>query len=73
MPSQHFHGITWHSEIMETSKPFPGSLNDIMTEAIVDDKVGFVRLLLQNGVCMDEYLTPPMLRVLYNKVRQEGK
>jgi hypothetical protein len=45
-----------------------GSLDDIMTEALVDDKVSFVRLLLQNGLVMHEYLTVSRLRHLYNSV-----
>ncbi len=45
-----------------------GSLNDIMTTALIEDKVNFVRLLLQNGVTMEEYLTVGRLRDLYNMV-----
>lgn len=43
-----------------------GFLDDIMTQALMEDKVNFVRLLLQNSVVMHEYLTVPMLRKLYN-------
>ncbi len=39
-----------------------------MTQALVEDKVDFVRLLLQNGIVMKEYLTVPRLRRLYNDV-----
>ncbi len=46
-----------------------GYLDDIMTEALIDNKVNFVKLLLQNGVViMKEYLTIPRLRKLYNSV-----
>ena len=39
-----------------------------MTQALIEDKVDFVRLLLQNTVVMKEYLTISRLRKLYNKV-----
>ena len=48
---------------------FAGSLDDVMTTALVEDKVDFVRLLLQNGLVMKEYLTVPQLRKLYCLVR----
>ena len=41
-----------------------------MTTALLEDKVDFVRLLLQNGVVMREYLTIDRLRSLYNSVSQ---
>lgn len=41
-----------------------------MKEALVENKVDFVRLLLQNGMVMKEYLTVPRLRDLYNLVRK---
>ncbi len=45
-----------------------GSLDDIMTQALIENKVDFVRLLLQNSVVMKEYLTVSRLRKLYNEV-----
>ncbi|ELT87598.1 hypothetical protein CAPTEDRAFT_226576 [Capitella teleta] len=65
--------ITWNrcdiaeEKIFNLDMEWPtGSLDDIMTEALVDDKVNFVRLLLQNGLVMHEYLTVSRLRFLYN-------
>lgn len=49
--------ITWET----------GSLDSIMTKALMDDKVDFVKLLMQNGVVMQEYLTVSRLEELYNK------
>ena len=67
--------ITWNrcdiaeEKIFNRSIEWPtGSLDDIMTEALMDDKVNFVRLLLQNGLVMQEYLTVSRLRHLYNTV-----
>ena len=40
-----------------------------MTDALLDNKIDFVRLLLQNGVVMKEYLTLTRLEMLYNKVK----
>ncbi|XP_060575124.1 transient receptor potential cation channel subfamily M member-like 2 isoform X2 [Ruditapes philippinarum] len=42
-----------------------GSLDDILTEAIVTDKVKFMELILQQGVIMKEYLTLDRLEQLY--------
>ena len=47
-----------------------GSLDDVMTTVLMEDKVDFVRLLLQNSVVMKEYLTVYRLRKLYSMVRQ---
>ncbi|XP_077992879.1 transient receptor potential cation channel subfamily M member 8-like [Glandiceps talaboti] len=41
-------------------------LHDFMTMALIDNKVDFVKLLLENGVIMQEYLTVARLRKLYN-------
>ena len=41
-----------------------------MTTVLMEDKVDFVRLLLQNSVVMKEYLTVYRLRKLYSMVRQ---
>ncbi|XP_022255565.1 transient receptor potential cation channel trpm-like [Limulus polyphemus] len=51
-----------------TSQVFwpPGCLEDSMTEALVMDRVEFVKLLLLNGVVMKDYLTVGRLRHLYN-------
>ena len=46
-----------------------GQLDDIMTRALKENKVKFVRLLLLNGVVMKEYLTVSHLRELYDAVR----
>lgn len=51
---KHFHGIE--------------ELNEIMTKALLDDKMDFVRLLHNQGVSMKEYLTASRLEELYTKV-----
>lgn len=37
-------------------------------EALINDKVDFVKLLLENGVCMHSFLTVNRLEELYNIV-----
>ncbi|KAK6185074.1 hypothetical protein SNE40_007394 [Patella caerulea] len=45
-----------------------GALDDTMTTAILEDKVDFIKLLLDQGVCMKEYLTVERLKDFYNKI-----
>nr|XP_006816420.1 PREDICTED: transient receptor potential cation channel subfamily M member 3-like [Saccoglossus kowalevskii] len=47
-------------------------LHDFMTAALVDDKVDFVQLFLENGVIMQEYLTVSRLRYLYNSCEADS-
>ena len=47
---------------------FPGALEEILTLALVENKVDFVKLLLGNGIIMREYLTVDRLEHLYNNV-----
>ncbi|KAE9547695.1 hypothetical protein FO519_009092, partial [Halicephalobus sp. NKZ332] len=44
----------------------PGTMNDAMMEALIHHRVDFVRLLLENGVRMDRFLTIERLERLYN-------
>uniref|UniRef100_A0AAF5D5N7 TRPM SLOG domain-containing protein n=1 Tax=Strongyloides stercoralis TaxID=6248 RepID=A0AAF5D5N7_STRER len=44
----------------------PGALNNAMLEALIHDRVAFVRLLLENGVSMNNFLTIERLEELYN-------
>uniref|UniRef100_A0A0K0F7B4 LSDAT_euk domain-containing protein n=1 Tax=Strongyloides venezuelensis TaxID=75913 RepID=A0A0K0F7B4_STRVS len=44
----------------------PGALNNAMLEALIHDRVAFVRLLLENGVSMNNFLTIERLEDLYN-------
>ncbi|CEF67884.1 Transient receptor potential cation channel subfamily M member 1 [Strongyloides ratti] len=44
----------------------PGALNNAMLEALIHDRVAFVRLLLENGVSMSNFLTIERLEDLYN-------
>jgi hypothetical protein len=44
------------------------SLIPVMMEALINDKVDFVKLLLENGVCMHSFLTVNRLEELYNIV-----
>ena len=43
-------------------------LDDLMTEALIYNKKDFVKLLLQHGVVIKDYLTVTRLRMLYNAV-----
>ncbi|XP_074651257.1 transient receptor potential cation channel subfamily M member 3-like [Tubulanus polymorphus] len=43
-----------------------GSLEQAMMDALVNDRVDFVKLLLENGVSMQKFLTIPRLEELYN-------
>ena len=47
---------------------FTGSLDDVLTDALVKNKVKFVELVLQQGVVMKEYLTVERLEKLYLEV-----
>lgn len=48
-------------------KKFPeGSLDEIFLEALKTERIDFVRLLLLNGVSIDEFLSPSRLRELYS-------
>uniref|UniRef100_A0A0K0EJ92 LSDAT_euk domain-containing protein n=1 Tax=Strongyloides stercoralis TaxID=6248 RepID=A0A0K0EJ92_STRER len=50
------HGIEWN----------PNDLHNIMMEALISNRVDFVRLLLENGVDMHSFLTIGRLEALYN-------
>uniref|UniRef100_A0AC35U2P5 LSDAT_euk domain-containing protein n=1 Tax=Rhabditophanes sp. KR3021 TaxID=114890 RepID=A0AC35U2P5_9BILA len=43
-----------------------GALHNAMMEALIHNRVAFVRLLLENGVSMSNFLTIPRLEELYN-------
>ncbi|XP_077774943.1 transient receptor potential cation channel subfamily M member 7 isoform X4 [Podarcis muralis] len=43
-----------------------GSLEQAMLDALVMDRVAFVKLLIENGVSMHKFLTIPRLEELYN-------
>ncbi|WAR22251.1 TMP2L-like protein [Mya arenaria] len=45
-----------------------GSLDQVLTEAIVDDKVAFLKLILEQGIIFKEFLTMDRLNILYSKV-----
>ncbi|KAM8972277.1 transient receptor potential cation channel subfamily M member 7-like [Pelodytes ibericus] len=53
------HGQQWQT----------GSLEQAMLEALVMDRVAFVKLLIENGVTMHKFLTIPRLEELYNVKR----
>ncbi|NWS43538.1 TRPM7 protein, partial [Probosciger aterrimus] len=46
--------------------PGVGSLEQAMLDALVMDRVAFVKLLIENGVSMHKFLTIPRLEELYN-------
>ncbi|KAK3605983.1 hypothetical protein CHS0354_019662 [Potamilus streckersoni] len=57
------------SEIFTDDKRWTtGSLDDIMLRAIQLNRVDFVELFLDNGVCLKEFLTIKRLLLLYNNV-----
>ena len=41
-----------------------------MMDALVNDRIDFVKLLLENGVMMSKFLTLARLEELYNAVRR---
>ncbi|XP_066567246.1 transient receptor potential cation channel subfamily M member 6 isoform X1 [Amia ocellicauda] len=43
-----------------------GSLEQVMLDALVMDRVSFVKLLIENGMCMNRFLTVSRLEELYN-------
>ncbi len=45
-----------------------GALDQAMMDALVNDRVDFVKLLLENGVSMQKWLSIPRLEELYNIV-----
>jgi transient receptor potential cation channel subfamily M protein 3 len=46
-----------------------GGLEQAMMDALISDRVDFVKLLLENGVSMHKFLTIDRLEELYNTVR----
>lgn len=46
----------------------PGSLEQAMLDALVMDRVDFVKLLIEYGVNLHRFLTIPRLEELYNTV-----
>ncbi|TKR93887.1 hypothetical protein L596_008261 [Steinernema carpocapsae] len=55
------------SDIFVLGQEWPTSaLNNAMMEALINDRVDFVRLLLENGVSMSSFLTMGRLEELYN-------
>ncbi|VDL72714.1 unnamed protein product [Nippostrongylus brasiliensis] len=58
------------SDIFTSAHEWPQSaLHSAMMEALINDRVDFVRLLLENGVNMQRFLTIGRLEELYNTVR----
>ncbi|ESO90835.1 hypothetical protein LOTGIDRAFT_163721 [Lottia gigantea] len=67
--------LTWNRADIAQSEIFredvnweKGSLDEIMTKAILEDKVDFIKLLLNQGVVMKEYLVVKRLEELYSKI-----
>nr|QHX41567.1 transient receptor potential cation channel subfamily M member 3-like [Octopus vulgaris] len=65
--------LTWdrvdiaRSHIFVYGQNWPeGSLEQAMMDALINDRVDFVKLLLENGVSMRTFLTIPRLEELYN-------
>jgi hypothetical protein len=55
-----------------SDKKFPeGSLDEIFLEALKTERIDFVRLLLLNGVSIEEFLSPSRLRELYSHTVSE--
>ena len=52
----------------DDSKLKPNELNEIMFDALVNDRVDFVQLLLKNNFQLEPFLTYRCLLKLYNKV-----
>lgn len=49
------------------------ALEQAMLDALVLDRVDFVKLLIENGVNMQHFLTIPRLEELYNTVSIPGR
>ncbi|KAL3865684.1 hypothetical protein ACJMK2_043048, partial [Sinanodonta woodiana] len=72
-PDQLSLALTWdrvdiaRSHIFVYGQEWPeGSLEQAMMDALINDRVDFVKLLLENGVHMQTFLTIPRLEELYN-------
>ncbi|XP_060573986.1 transient receptor potential cation channel subfamily M member 3-like [Ruditapes philippinarum] len=72
-PDQLSLALTWdrvdiaRSHIFVYGQEWPeGSLEQAMMDALINDRVDFVKLLLENGVHMQSFLTIPRLEELYN-------
>ncbi|XP_071522333.1 transient receptor potential cation channel subfamily M member-like 2 [Panulirus ornatus] len=56
------------THIFPAQKNWPsGALEDLMTTALLEEKVEFIKLFVVNGLVMADYLTVAKLRHLYNK------
>jgi transient receptor potential cation channel subfamily M protein 3 len=65
--------LTWNRADIARSEVFqygvewsPGTLEQAMMDALINDRVNFVQLLLENGVNIWKFLTIPRLEELYN-------
>ncbi|XP_064619053.1 transient receptor potential cation channel subfamily M member 3-like isoform X3 [Lineus longissimus] len=72
-PDQLSLALTWNRVDIARSHIFvygqewaEGSLEQAMMDALIHDRVDFVKLLLENGVSMQDFLTIPRLEELYN-------
>ncbi|XP_013397522.1 transient receptor potential cation channel subfamily M member 1-like isoform X2 [Lingula anatina] len=72
-PDQLSLALTWNrvdiakKHIFVYGREWPeGALEHAMMDALTNDRVDFVKLLLQNGVSMQKFLTIPRLEELYN-------
>lgn len=61
----HFSDVSMLSGYLELQV---GSLEQAMLDALVLDRVDFVKLLIENGVSMHRFLTISRLEELYNTV-----
>ncbi len=75
-PDQLSLALTWNrvdiarSDIFVYGQEWPeGALAIAMMDALIYDRVDFVKLLLENGVSMEKFLTIDRLEDLYNTVQ----
>ncbi|XP_042880237.1 transient receptor potential cation channel subfamily M member-like 2 [Penaeus japonicus] len=66
--------LLWNRPDIAETQIFPaesnwnlGALEDLMTTALLEEKVEFVKLFVMNGLVMEDYLTVGTLRSLYNQ------
>ncbi|XP_037787974.1 transient receptor potential cation channel subfamily M member-like 2 [Penaeus monodon] len=66
--------LLWNRPDIAETQIFPaeknwslGALEDLMTTALLEEKVEFVNLFVMNGLVMEDYLTVGTLRFLYNQ------
>ncbi len=56
----------WKNNVISTFQP--GELDDVMQSALLANRVDFVKLFMENGVSLKDFLTVRRLLSIYNNV-----